>query len=151
MDAILDKHKKIGFDRIYNGLNKIICLFLLSILPTNLLILSVEAGTSFQEIPGQLYPIFIAYFLIGFIYNIIRISMGLKTPNIHLKKQLSYFLIAIVSGLFCALTAFLSIHLFSFSAYLIFYSFEVLYTLITAIAVTKHELMDVKLVIKKYK
>ncbi|MCP4049411.1 MAG: hypothetical protein GY730_01715, partial [bacterium] len=136
------------FSKTENLFKKFIYLstvILLVFIPTNQIIKSVVFVDTLQESPGNLYIYFVIYFVSGFLFNLYRLFLGYKNSEERKKLQLKYFFPGLSLTLACASLAFLTIG-YGVS-YIYFYLFEIGYTALSAYAITKHELMDIKLVI----
>ncbi len=122
-------------------------IFLL-LIPTNLFIKGVMPIMSFNYYTqaGLLYPVFLMFFFWGVFYGCYLLIKFYKKLGGHRKKQVFYFSIATLIGFTGGSTTYLPV--FGISFYPVANYFVFIYLLLTAIAVTKHELMDIKVVIK---
>ena len=133
--------RNIAFTKILAGFGA----FLIILLFTPWLVKSIELSP-YREIPGNLYPLYILYFIcwLGYGINLIfqnyRHAMGLK------KNQLKYMLTALFFGFFAGV--YYMITVMNPSIPPLFYIPEMAYTGIVAYAIIRYKVMDINLVFR---
>lgn len=144
----LSPPKKIGFfDIIVNLIFYSMAIFLMILLPTSLIIKNIAISPTYQEAPGQLYFVFAVYFIAGIACSWIQLFRGFKDSSGVRRSQLKFLLFAILFAFISSFLAFVSILFSSKLSYINFYVFEVAYISMTAYAITKYELMDIRVII----
>lgn len=121
----------------------------LLLIPTNLFVLGATPVLSFNYYTdfGVLYPLFLGFFFSGVGYGCWLMMRGYSNLVGHRRKQVQYFLVAAIIGFLGGSTTYLpalGISIFPIANYFVF-----LYTIITAYAITRYQLLEIKVVIKK--
>jgi len=121
---------------------------LLCLVPTPLLIKGVEVQP-FKEIPGDLLIVEIAVFVASILYCLGHLFKARKTSSPAQRTRLKYFGFAILVGIFSAVSWFIAISFFPGLSTNFIYVFEVTYVLLTAVAILRHHLMNIDIIVKK--
>jgi len=130
--------------RIFGGL----AVLLLFLVPTPFLIKDIKV-LPFQEIPGELLVVEIAALMASVLFGLGHLFRAGKTAVPAQKSRLSYFNVAILVGIFCAVGWFVIISFFPGLSTNFIYVFEVTYVLLTAVAILRQHLMDIDVIVKK--
>lgn len=120
----------------------------LCLVPTPLLIKQIEV-LPFKEIPGELLFLEISAFVASILFCLGHLLKARKRANPAQKTRLSYFGIAILVGIFCAIAWFIVISFFPKLPTNFIYIFEVTYVLLTAYAILRYKLMNIDIMIKR--
>lgn len=126
----------------------VLALILLCLVPTPFLIKRIEI-LPFQEIPGDLLFLEIGAFATSILFCLCHLYKARTTSSPAQKIRLTYFGFAILIGIFSALTWFVAISFFPGSSTIFIYVFEITYVLLTAVAILRHNMMDINVIIKK--
>ena len=100
-----------------------------------------------REIPGQAYPFFAVFFATCFVYGLWVVWRGIQTRAPHKKNQLRYVFAAALAGLVSFIVFALVTYRWNIPP--VHYLIEVGVVLTLAIAIVKHQLMDIELFIKR--
>ncbi|MBN1939364.1 MAG: HD domain-containing protein [Candidatus Aminicenantes bacterium] len=121
---------------------------LLCFIPTPLLIKSVEVHP-FKEIPGSLLVLEIAVFVASIFFCLGHLYKARKMSSPAQRSRLTFFGFAILVGIFSAVAWFVAISFFPGLSTNFIYVFEVTYVLLTAVAILRHHLMNIDVIVKK--
>jgi len=124
-------------------------LFFLSIVFSNLMIKDIvlQFSSLYYPVPGPFYPFFLIYFLSFAATAHYHLYASFKTSSGYKKNQIRYVSLASIIGFLSGLTTFPLVFNIPFPP--IGAPLVSLYTLITAYAIVKYRLMDIKIIIKK--
>ncbi len=130
--------------RLFAGL----AVILLGLVPTPLLIRGI-VPRPFKEIPGDLLVAEIAVFVASILFCLAHLYRARKTAGPAQRIRLTYFGFAILVGIFSAVAWFVAISFFPGLSTNFIYIFEVTYVLLTAVAILRHHLMNIDVIVKK--
>lgn len=139
---------KTGITPVNKILNSILNLYILVLIPllyTPLIIKGVVI-IPFKEIVGNLYFLFILFFIYGFSYSLYILFKGYKHSSGLHRNQLKYVFLGLFVGFLGGIVYFISI----FTKFPpIHFFIETIYLIIIAFAILRHHLMDIDFVFKK--
>ncbi len=113
---------------------------------TPLIISDVQISPTFNEVPGPLYVVFVAYFLIWILLGLFNVYKSFLHSDGLQRNQLKFIFLGILVGLIAAVQYFLC--MFYDSIPPLYAYIEMTYAGIIAYAVIRHKVMDFNLLVR---
>jgi len=105
-----------------------------------------EYAHPFKEIPGPIYPLFIAFMLWGLGLPLYHLGRAYKSTHGHARTQLKYLFIASCFAFLEGLIFFASLYIPRINYY--YFYLQVFYSALLAYAIVAHHLMDITVIRK---